>query len=607
MQIVLQNFKGPIDAGQPDKMAGIEKNANDNGSFKDILKASGDAQNAQPETQSRPEKPASSDKGGLDARPNDKEEPNKDTKDTAENAYIPLGLPVIQIPQAPQKAGETGSASRPIESGTGPKAGAMVNTGMADASQQILQPDTPGTKEGDTASGLAGPAKKTPESGPLDQSKLQYIPTKESNGTLASDHLPDYSPGIFSSGGSAGDEQTKQNTGRAAGGAVGLGLDNKSLNALPQGANNTEGEKSSVNKTLEINMNNNTPDSALKDFKIDQTGGNNQGPTEPGSARTQTTQQQVGQQDIKGAVKNTTTNTDKTGSAPGETSNQKTGAFNTLRQEDASAANTTSSQQKFISAAKDDKKQQAAQTHKKEGPAGQAEILTVNKKEDKINDTKILTENQQNATLNKKGGSGATEEPRSLPDNPKDSKNAGQGQGYDTRFVSSNLTNTSDRVYSDKIAKNTVPIEKKDIAQGLKDQVIITLNAGEKNAVIHLNPPELGKISVHLTLTDNHELKATFIADHPDVRTIIQGHMDGLKDHLDQKGFNVTRLAVEGGAQTDASFLDQRQNGHAGDWANDFMKQPFTNAGRQASQDGTEGMMAEMTLHQMDGRVNLII
>ncbi|MGB9711988.1 MAG: flagellar hook-length control protein FliK [Dissulfurimicrobium sp.] len=172
--------------------------------------------------------------------------------------------------------------------------------------------------------------------------------------------------------------------------------------------------------------------------------------------------------------------------------------------------------------------------------------------------------------------------------------------------------NAADNTSSGVTHTHIEMIDKKDLAQVIKDQVFSNLSTGDKHVVLHLDPPDLGKIRIDLTITGNNELKATFAADHPDVRNIIQGQMDGLKSHLDQKGFNVTQLKVDGGTQTNFTSLDQGGQGDPGNWAQEVIRRPFSrnDTGKDDINATTDGLAQNASTARygtQNGGINLII
>jgi flagellar hook-length control protein FliK len=240
--------------------------------------------------------------------------------------------------------------------------------------------------------------------------------------------------------------------------------------------------------------------------------------------------------------------------------------------------------------------------------AATAQAVTVGDKTGKTTEVKIGSGNNRVDSAGINTGSDNAGKTASPQEDPKIVKIQDQ---MPDQFVLGAANNAADKTSNGVTPSHIDLIDKKDLAQTIKDQVFSNLSAGDKHVVLHLDPPDLGKIRIDLTLTSNNELKATFAADHPDVRNIIQGQMDGLKGHLDQKGFNVTQLKVDGGMQTGFTSLDQRDQGGQWSWAQEALNQPAskTNIG-QGINDAAADLIPNAILSRnaaQNGRVNLVI
>jgi flagellar hook-length control protein FliK len=63
------------------------------------------------------------------------------------------------------------------------------------------------------------------------------------------------------------------------------------------------------------------------------------------------------------------------------------------------------------------------------------------------------------------------------------------------------------------------------LSQGISEAIRFNRN----RAVLHLNPPELGRVRVSLSVTGGSHVNATFIAEHPETRQIIEAGMAQLR------------------------------------------------------------------------------
>lgn len=73
------------------------------------------------------------------------------------------------------------------------------------------------------------------------------------------------------------------------------------------------------------------------------------------------------------------------------------------------------------------------------------------------------------------------------------------------------------------------------------------LKMNKNRAVLHLNPPELGSVKVNITVLHNNHVQASFVADNPETRHILETNMQHLKDSLAQNGFSTAQVNVDVG------------------------------------------------------------
>ncbi len=71
-----------------------------------------------------------------------------------------------------------------------------------------------------------------------------------------------------------------------------------------------------------------------------------------------------------------------------------------------------------------------------------------------------------------------------------------------------------------------------------------TLNQNQKQLVLRLDPPELGKLSMVLTAKDG-EVSATFRAETREARALLSEQMAQLRSQLEQQGIRVGRMEVQ--------------------------------------------------------------
>ncbi len=79
----------------------------------------------------------------------------------------------------------------------------------------------------------------------------------------------------------------------------------------------------------------------------------------------------------------------------------------------------------------------------------------------------------------------------------------------------------------------------------VKEGLTQALQMNKNKAILHLNPPELGTVKVSISVSHNNHVQASFVADHPETRHILEAHIQNLKDSLAQNGFSMTQVNVD--------------------------------------------------------------
>ncbi len=112
-------------------------------------------------------------------------------------------------------------------------------------------------------------------------------------------------------------------------------------------------------------------------------------------------------------------------------------------------------------------------------------------------------------------------------------------------------------------------VEKKEIIHEVTENIAPNIKFGAKKAVLHLNPPELGRIRVQMSLSQDNHLSVTFYTEHSEVRRFLDGQMDSLRANLEQKGFNPNQLVVDPSNLGESVFLGDRGQQNAQRWADE--------------------------------------
>ncbi len=138
----------------------------------------------------------------------------------------------------------------------------------------------------------------------------------------------------------------------------------------------------------------------------------------------------------------------------------------------------------------------------------------------------------------------------------------------------------------------------------LIDQVKIHIlqgsKAGEKRITLQLQPPELGKVNVELSVSDK-QIEARIYTEHQAVREVILSQIEQLRAQLAQEGWNLSKIDVNIG-----TFREQNdQRTHSGQIS---ARTGHTEGG---SGDGGDSASSESSLREwqppgLGRRVNLI-
>lgn len=85
-------------------------------------------------------------------------------------------------------------------------------------------------------------------------------------------------------------------------------------------------------------------------------------------------------------------------------------------------------------------------------------------------------------------------------------------------------------------------------------QIMMKLNADGGEVRMRLEPPDLGQLDLRMTVEGGNKLSLTIAADRGDINSLLQRHLDELKQTLQQSGLEITDAEV----QTRKEFDQQR-------------------------------------------------
>ncbi len=123
----------------------------------------------------------------------------------------------------------------------------------------------------------------------------------------------------------------------------------------------------------------------------------------------------------------------------------------------------------------------------------------------------------------------------------------GRGKGQDTNIQDGSvLGNTLNTPQPKSDTPTQTRLDDLVTAQ-IRDGISQALKMNKNRAILHLNPPELGSVKVSITVSHNNHVQASFVADHPETRHILEANMQHLKDSLAQNGFSTAQVNVDVG------------------------------------------------------------
>lgn len=91
-------------------------------------------------------------------------------------------------------------------------------------------------------------------------------------------------------------------------------------------------------------------------------------------------------------------------------------------------------------------------------------------------------------------------------------------------------------------AVNT-PMHSPDWGQAMSQQVLLAAQGQQQFATLHLNPPQLGPLQVHLQLHDG-QIQAQFVSPHAVVRQAVEAALPQLRDLFTGAGLSLMQTSV---------------------------------------------------------------
>lgn len=109
-------------------------------------------------------------------------------------------------------------------------------------------------------------------------------------------------------------------------------------------------------------------------------------------------------------------------------------------------------------------------------------------------------------------------------------------------------------------------------------QKMIWMVAGEESSVqLSLNPPDLGPLQIVLSVND-HQIDASFVSEHLDVREAIEAASPKLKEMMENAGISLSGFSVSAQAQSSGNAFTQSQQQRGTSSANQSAKSEPANS-----------------------------
>jgi flagellar hook-length control protein FliK len=138
-----------------------------------------------------------------------------------------------------------------------------------------------------------------------------------------------------------------------------------------------------------------------------------------------------------------------------------------------------------------------------------------------------------------------------------------------TSADSPGIKSASFSLESIKATSENDPTLRESMFDQIRGGVERTISLNRNRAVIHLNPPELGSVSIRINVGHNNQIHASFIAESIHTHNMIESGMDSLKNSLAQNGFDLGQVNVylSGGGMHDTGTSHREQEGR---WQHQF-------------------------------------
>lgn len=134
-----------------------------------------------------------------------------------------------------------------------------------------------------------------------------------------------------------------------------------------------------------------------------------------------------------------------------------------------------------------------------------------------------------------------------------------------------------------------------DWGQAMNQQVLLAAQGQQQFATLHLNPPQLGPLEVHLQMHDG-QIQAQFVSAHAVVRQAVEAALPQLRDVFAGAGLSLGQTSV--GAQGGQGDRQQARSQRGA---------PGSNAIADIAAGGASGASAAQVLRWQQGLVNTYV
>jgi len=122
-------------------------------------------------------------------------------------------------------------------------------------------------------------------------------------------------------------------------------------------------------------------------------------------------------------------------------------------------------------------------------------------------------------------------------------------------------TNSTGQINNTFNSTISTPLQNPNWSQQMTQQISYMVKGGFQQAEIKLNPAHLGPMEIKLTINDD-QASVSFVAQHAQVRDVIDSAMPRLKEMLEQQGLNLSDANVSTQSeQQQASANEQSEQG----------------------------------------------